>query len=241
MSLIDSLNELDESSYPEFREGILRAEMTNLALPGKPRSYPGYPCWALERVRPRWGPALEKVLEHRRSHRLLDTTLPCRKTMSRLLKWSHGISSSYAAGPVPSAGGLQALELYLITFEESWLPSGSYHYDRQAHHLSQLSRRADREEWGKLVPSMMLVQGGALLWVLVGDGNRVSQKYGGRSWKFLIQESGHCMQNLCLLSESFQLATVPLGGYFEQQIARELKLPEHDSVLYVGICGSPVK
>ena len=81
------------------------------------------------------------------------------------------------------------------------------------------------------------VDGGALLWILVGDAARVESKYMERGIRFLILEAGHLMQNLCLLSESLGLSTVPLGGYLESKIAAELSLPGSDVVLYVGICG----
>jgi hypothetical protein len=49
------------------------------------------------------------------------------------------------------------------------------------------------------------------------------------------------MQNLCLLSTSLGFCTVPLGGFFEREIARELTLPATDVVLYVGLCGRPAR
>ena len=76
-----------------------------------------------------------------------------------------------------------------------------------------------------------------MIWVLVGDGERVQAKYGERSDRFLLLEAGHLMQNLCLVSASLGLATVPLGGYFEQEIARAFALPAGDRVLYLGLCG----
>src|SRR5437867_6201495 len=54
--------------------------------------------------------------------------MPSRAVLSRLLRFAHGIRADRARGPVPSAGGLQALELYLVTFEETWLPPGVYHF-----------------------------------------------------------------------------------------------------------------
>jgi len=89
-----------------------------------------------------------------------------------------------------------------------------------------------------VVPSLPLVAGGALLWILVGDGVRVQAKYGVRGLRFLLLEAGHLMQNLCLLSTSLGLATVPLGGFFENDIARALALPPGDVVAYMGICGT---
>jgi SagB-type dehydrogenase family enzyme len=154
---------------------------------------------------------------------------------------SHGITGPLSCGPVPSAGGLQALELYFVVFQPGWLPAGIYHYDRAGHHLSQIVVGGDRQDWRGRVPSLDLVRGGALLWVLIGVGERVTQKYGERSLRFLLQESGHLMQNLCVASESLGLVTVPLGGYFERDIARRLALPRSDLILYLGLCGARPK
>ncbi len=63
-------------------------------------------------------------------------------------------------------------------------------------------------------------------------------KYAERGLRFLLLEAGHLMQNLCLVSASLGLSTVPLGGFFERQLARRLMLLASDEVLYAGICGS---
>ncbi|HKI38093.1 MAG TPA: nitroreductase family protein [Gemmataceae bacterium] len=62
-----------------------------------------------------------------------------------------------------------------------------------------------------------------------------------RAARFLLQEAGHLVQNLWLLSASLGLVTVPLGGYFERDIARQLVLPPTDLILYLGLCGGPLK
>lgn len=231
------LLELDAVSYPEWRDAIVEAEASGEALPGEPRCYPGYPCWPLDRVRPRLFASLDRVLARRRCRRDLGTALPRRRILSRLLQAGHGITGIQGRGPVPSAGGFQALELYLVVLEAGWLPAGLYHYDRLGHQLAQIDAGADRADWERRVPALDLVSGGALLWVLVGDGGRVARKYAQRALRFLLQEAGHLMQNLCLLSTSMGLVTVPLGGYFERDIARQFLLPSTDLVLYVGLCG----
>jgi SagB-type dehydrogenase family enzyme len=231
------LSELDRTSFPEFRDGVLRAEQQGTTH--EPRSYPGYPRWPLDRLRPRLWPALDRVLLARRSARTLDTAPPSRRRLSRLLQFAHGVNAAQHRGPVPSAGGLQSLELYLVVLEPSWLPPGLYHYDRAGHHLSQIAEGADRAAWLEHVPALHLVSGGGLLWVLVGDGARTTAKYGERGYRFLLLEAGHLLQNLCLLSASVGLATVPLGGYLEQEVARAFVLPATDVVLYLGVCGKP--
>jgi SagB-type dehydrogenase family enzyme len=132
---------------------------------------------------------------------------------------------------------LQALELYLAILTPGWAPVGLYHYDRAGHHLTQLAADLGRGQLQPLIPSLERIGGGALLWFLVGDGARAVGKYGDRALRFLLLEAGHLMQNLCLLSTSVGLVTIPLGGFFECQLARQLGLPISDWVLYVGVAG----
>jgi SagB-type dehydrogenase family enzyme len=227
--------ELDKTTWPEFRDRILEADQDPVAP--QPRSYPGYPRWPLKRCRGRLWPPIDRALQRRRCLRKLGNSLPSLRTLSRLLQFSHGQTASGHRGPVPSAGSLQALELYFVVFEPGCLPGGLYHYDRPGHCLSQIASGDSRAAWLEWVPSLGQVSGGALLWVIVGDGARVVTKYGARGYRFLLLEAGHLMQNLYLLSAGLGLATVPLGGYLEREIARAFQLPGGDQVLYVGVCG----
>ncbi|MSQ93164.1 MAG: SagB/ThcOx family dehydrogenase [Gemmataceae bacterium] len=231
------LTELDRTTWPEIRDQILQFE--HVESLSEPRSYPGYPHWPLAHVSARLWPPLDRVLRARRSQRRLGTDLPARKTLSRLLLFAHGVHAELARGPVPSSGGLQSLELYLVNFATGWLPTGLYHYDRAGHHLAQIAKDADRLHWQSIVPSLPLVEGSVLLWVLVGDGARIAKKYGPRGNRFLLLEAGHLMQNLCLLSASLGLGTVPLGGFFEGEVRRAFTLLPTDVVAYLGVLGGP--
>lgn len=234
-----ALTELDETNFPEFRDCIIKVESEGLEH--KARTYPGYPVWQLERLRPRFLTNLEKTLLQRRSTRELDTKALSKTELSRLLQFSHGVTGEQDRGSVPSSGELQALELYLVNFTDSWLDKGIYHYDRVGHYLSQISPKANYQEWQEFIPSTAQFKGGSIFWVIVGDGARVLRKYGKRGGRFLFLEAGHLMQNLCLLSTSLGLCTLPLGGFFEKSIAKELYLPNTDFILYLGACGKTYK
>ena len=225
--------ELDRTGWPEMRDRILEVQPPAVA----PRSYPGHPREALPRSRPRALVPLEKTLLRRRSARALSATLPSRASVARVLQFSHGVAAEPGRGPVPSAGGLQALELFLIPLSEGWLAPGAWHYDRAGHHLSRMAEGGDRSAWENRVPSMATVRGGALLWIIAADGARAEFKYAERACRFLVLEAGHLMQNLCLLSQSVGLCTVPLGAFFEGEVARALTLPATDAVIYAGLCG----
>jgi SagB-type dehydrogenase family enzyme len=237
-ALISSIRdtELDRTRWPEFLHAIDRFGSGG---PIEARSYPGYPSWPLETVKPRLWPSLDRTLARRRSPQdpgSLPKAPPLsRRTLSRLLLFGHGIHADHQRGPVPSAGGLQALELYLVWWGGSWLPSGLYHYDRPAHALHQIEPGASADVWLTHVPSLRTMgDTGSLLWVLVGDGAKTQAKYGPRGLRFLLLEAGHLMQNLCVLSASQGRCTVPLGGYFENDIARAFRLPADDHVLSLG-------
>ncbi|MBI4862941.1 MAG: SagB/ThcOx family dehydrogenase [Candidatus Riflebacteria bacterium] len=226
---------LDRTSFPEFLAGVERYEPD--PEDQQPRAYPGYPRVELPGVRARFWPPLDRVLAARRCIRTLTTRLPSRSRLARLLKISHGVFASENRGPCPSAGGLQAVELYLTPLGDSWLPAGFHHYDRAGHHLSLVAGAVDAAALSAAVPSLADITGGALVWFIVGDGERVQRKYGERAYPFLWMEAGHLMQNLCLVSASLGLCTVPLGGYLEPDVAGLLRLPASDAVLYAGVLG----
>jgi SagB-type dehydrogenase family enzyme len=228
-------SELDQTSYPAFRDRIRVVEAG--PVEHAPRSYPGYPSVELPRARARFSARLDLALSRRRTRRDLGAEPPDPRALGRLLQLSHGVQATDGRGPTPSSGKLCALELYLATFGDGWLPRAAYHYDRAEHRLWRINASTSRDGWQADVPSLEQLSGGALLWILVGDRARVERKYGERTGRLLLLEAGHLMQNLCLLSHSLGRCTVPLGGFFEQRLVERLCLPATDSVLYVGVFG----
>lgn len=229
-------SELDPTSFPAWREAVARFDEAETPEHA-PRSYPGYPRWPLPPPRKHWRSSLDRALGCRRSSRQLGCELPTARELGRLLGLAHGVTGDAGRGPVPSAGGLQALELYLAVLAPGWLPAGVYHYDRAAHALAGITSSFDRD----LVPALFTVDGGALVWLIVGDAARVTAKYGTRGLRFLLLEAGHLMQNLCLIGADTGIATVPLGGFFERPLAAVLQLPPGDELLYAGVSGRPAR
>lgn len=213
--------ELDRTSWPDFRDRAGAYESAEL----RPRSYPGLERIALPKPGRRRLVSLDGALQGRRSPSRLPDKAPSDRELGRVLSHAHGVVETRGRGPTPSAGGLQALELYVVRFGD-----GAYHYDRTGHQLARLRQPAERAAWRRRVPSLDLVEGGSLLWVIAGDAARAEAKYGPRGLRFLLLEAGHLMQNLCLLRP-----TVPLGAFFEGDCAAALGLPPTDLVLYAAL------
>ena len=66
-------------------------------------------------------------------------------------------------------------------------------------------------------------------------------KYGDRGYRFVLLEAGHVVQNAVLAAAGQQVAAVPIGGYFDRDLDRELGLDGlHESVVYaLAIGGRP--
>ena len=228
------MDELDETTFPAWRDAVAAHEGADAA----PRSYPGVPRVALPAHKPRrFGMSVDRALAQRRSASTLGTGLPDDATLSRILALAHGITADHARGPTPSAGGLQAIELFVASWSPGWLPAGWYHFDRAAHALSRLVDGATRDAVTAIIPALVPLDGGALAWIVVGDHERVRARYTSRADRFLLLEAGHLMQNLCLASTACDLCTVPLGGFYERALARTLALPRTDRVLVTGVLG----
>jgi len=229
-----STDELDETTFPAWRDAVAAHDGRD----PQPRSYPGFPRIALPAHKPRrFSMSLERALAQRRSASELPTTLPDEATLGRILALAHGITADHARGPVPSAGGLQALELYVASWSAGWLPTGWYHFDRIAHALARIVDGATRDACAAIIPALVPLAGGALAWIVVGDHERVRARYTTRADRFLLLEAGHLMQNLCLASTACERCTVPLGGFYERPLARVLQLPRTDRVLVTGVLG----
>src|SRR5688572_705852 len=136
-------SELDRTTWPEMRDQVIAFEQE--APPHETRSYPGHAKTELVRCRPRPLAGLEKALASRRCRRRLGREIPSKRDLSRLLQFAHGVTGGEGRGPVPSAGGLQSVELFLAAFDASWLPAGVHHYDRGGHHLSRIVSAAARD------------------------------------------------------------------------------------------------
>jgi SagB-type dehydrogenase family enzyme len=59
--------------------------------------------------------------------------------------------------------------------------------------------------------------------LLRADMRRMRFKYGERSYRFALLESGHLVQNVLLLAAAAQLAAVPIGGFLDADVNKMLR------------------
>jgi len=169
--------------------------------------------------------SLEQLLAQRRSIRDYQTTALELAEIGQLLWAAQGITHLQGLRAAPSAGALYPLELYVVTGRIEGLAQGVYHYAPRHHQLMKtsdadlrdaLTRAAMSQDWIKHAPAVI---------VFTADHERTTRKYGKRGKRYVHIEVGHAAQNLFLQSESLGLATVVVGAFNDDEVARVLRLP----------------
>jgi SagB-type dehydrogenase family enzyme len=170
-------------------------------------------------------------------------------SLSALLWGSYGIIRTDAVllggslalmRPVPSAGGLFPLEIYVATQRVQDLPDGLHHYNVRNHALEPLS---DGPVFKSLQPHLFMFQAiehaNAIIF-LAAVFNRTQKKYGPRGYRYILLEAGHVAQNLCLLAVEQGLGSLCMGGYADGELNRVLGLtPLQEGVVYSVAIGWP--
>lgn len=121
----------------------------------------------------------------------------------------------------PSAGALYPVELYVLALDVADLSTGVYYYVPHRHELRVLDRddsvseRADAAFLGIEAGSS---DGASGFLVMTGAFWRSMAKYGPRGYRYILQESGHLSQNLLLAAAAIDVAALPVGGFYDDDV-----------------------
>jgi SagB-type dehydrogenase family enzyme len=188
--------------------------------------------------------SLESALQQRRSVRAFGHTAVSAAELSTLLTSAYGVTGALAttdgAQPlrsVPSGGALFPLELYACVCSVAEIEPGIYHYDPLGSVLETVSTGAP--DLCGASPYRELVETAAVVIVLAAVFWRSRFKYGLRGYRYVLLEAGHVAQNVVLAASALELASVPLGGFYERPLDALLELDGVDeSSLYVICVGT---
>lgn len=174
------------------------------------------------------GEALSKVLNTRRSMREFAPTPLTDVHLSQLVWAAQGVTSAAGFRTAPSAGALYPLELYVLN------ERGLYRYDPPRHQL-QLRQVGDlRRPLHRAALSQPAILQAPVVFVITGVYGRTARKYGQlRAPRYVHLEAGHAAQNLLLQATALGLGAVPIGAFHDDNVRQLLRLPNHESPLYL--------
>jgi SagB-type dehydrogenase family enzyme len=183
--------------------------------------------------------SLETALRKRRSVREF-TSAPLELSQLSQLAWAaQGVTGPEAHRTAPSAGGLYALELYVIAANVNGLTAGTYKYDLITHSLVSLLKGDIRRELSSAALGQSSISHAASIFGLSAVYERITAKYGERGIRYAHMEAGHAAQNLLLQAVVLDLGAVLVGAFDDAKVKRVLSLSKQEAPLYLIAVGKP--
>lgn len=202
----------------------------------------------IELPSPAGSTALFELIMARRSCRAFaDRELPL-EFLAALLHRTYGVIGLRGGGrvlihhrPVPSAGALFPLELYVITRKVAGVVDGLYHYASWHHRLECVERGVAAQGLLPDLQEQFYIASANAIVFFTAVFPRTMNKYGPRGYRYVLLEAGHAAQNLCLLAAEQGLGTLCMGGFRDSAINRLLRLnPAAEGAVYAVALGQPV-
>ncbi len=183
--------------------------------------------------------SIEKVLCTRRSIREF-TNQPLEFSQVSQMVWAaQGVTGPDAHRTAPSAGGLYALEIYVIAGNLNGLPAGIYKYDVLTHEVASLLKGDMRRELSRAALDQTSLAQAAAIFALSAAYERITKKYGDRGVRYAHMEAGHAAQNLLLQAVALDLGAVLVGAFDDAKVKRVLSLSKQEVPLYLIPVGKP--
>ena len=170
---------------------------------------------------------LETAISNRRSVRAYSDKKLNMKQIGQLLWAAQGITDKRGHRTAPSAGALYPLELYVAKDD------GLYHYIPKGHRLRRITDNDLRPELQAASLSQPSVGEAAINIIICAVYNRIASKYGARGTRYTDIEVGHAAQNIHLEAVALGLASVPIGAFGDNEVAKVLSLPEAETPIYI--------
>lgn len=136
----------------------------------------------------------------------------------------------------PSAGEAYPLEAYLVVRRVEGVFPGTYHYFPKEHQLFQIAHGAEERSWSEALMGLALERAAALL-VLTLVPERSEALFGLRGYRYALLEAGYATGLVLLSAVGQGLAAYPAETFYDEAVARLLRLPEGEHPAVVLVLG----
>lgn len=177
--------------------------------------------------------SVEQAIAGRRSVRDFAADPLDLGTVSQLLWSAQGITSPEGQRAAPSAGARYPLELYLTCAE------GLFQYDPKAHAITKVQSGDLRGPLADAAYGQLFVAEAPICLIFSAVYQRSMSRYGDRGIRYAHIDLGHAAENVHLQAEALGLASVPVGAFKDESVARVLELPANQKPLYLIPVGRP--
>lgn len=140
---------------------------------------------------------------------------------------------------MPSGGAKYPIEVYALCFNVKGLSGKVVYYNYEKNCLSIIGECGEWEKYKIISGAEGVIEGNpSILFVFAAFPDRITSKYGERGGRFLLIESGQYLQNLSLRISHEKLYGVELGGLFDDEFKKLLKIENTEGIITLGmLCG----
>lgn len=178
--------------------------------------------------------SLERSLRQRRSVRTFAPRQLALEEIGQLFWAMQGITdAAWGLRTAPSAGALYPLETFVA------LQAGVYHYEPVHHHMARTQAKDLRGTLQQDALDQEAVGQAPAVFIIAAAYERTASKYGRRAVRYVHLEAGHACQNLLLQATALGLAGVPIGAFYEDEVAKDLGFDKDLSPVYLVPIGQP--
>jgi len=182
--------------------------------------------------------SLTETMLGRRSRRSYTGEAISLDQLSTLLQYACGTTGflpgyAYSRLPLrsfPSAGGLQAPEVYLSVQAVEDVPAGLYHYHPIDHVLESLKPGNHGPTLSTLALGQPYIETAAVVFLISGYYERLRWKYGERAYRYMCMDTGFLCQNLYLAAEALKMGACAIAGFIDDALEEFLGIDGQDEI-----------
>lgn len=127
----------------------------------------------------------------------------------------------------PSSGALFPTELYVLARDVPGLAPGLWHYDARLHALERLAE-APSDDAALGAPGDAALRDAPAIVVATAVFRRTGHKYRDRTYRYVLADLGHAMENLRVASGAVGAGAMLLPAFDESRVAATLGVDENE-------------
>lgn len=189
-------------------------------------------------------PLGEALQKRRTSWKFSNTDLET-SSLKKLLSYSFGVSDEIdRKRTYPSGGQFYPIEIYFIptqrTIKNRILEPKVYKYNVDSNEVVEICE-FDVSKINKITGStdvgFFSFDQCQIIVFLVAEDKDIFVKYLDLSYRIILLDAGHMAQNFLLTCAALNLASVPVGGFYEDEIKRILQLENTSKMVVYTLLG----
>lgn len=172
--------------------------------------------------------SLEETIQNRRSVRAYTAREISKDQLSQILWSAQGITDrDFDFRAAPSAGAIYPLTIYVARKD------GVFIYDPIKNKLIEHLNEDMRPSILRASLGQAAIGQAPVSIIITANRARTNEKFGARTFRYICLEAGHVAENIHLQAVALGLSSIPVGSFWDDVVAKVLKIPYNEEPLYI--------